>query len=1537
MPFDFSGQPQESEASVLKDLALAPARGAAGFAQGVYGLADILTFDSLPDWNSNPLGESKTAAGGIVQSLTQFSLGFIPIAGWVGRGGQVAGTSARLFKGVSNAAIKGSGKAGAVARTLGQGAIAGGITDFAVFDGHEGRLSDILQQYPALQNPVSEFLASDADDSQFEGRIKNVLEGAALGGFVDSLVLGIKGLKAKRNFLEAKPDATPDELEAAIDAATGGPDAHRATAFYDPEADRLRQLEEDPVGNAHLDVTSQEKALGEAEAHDYLDQGPLTDEEFEEALGSFSGTEGTLQNQVDSAFADVGTDAGRTSDELFLEERRLQNSRDPEAVDVDLDLQAQAAETVRSSGSIQRGAERIKSGVAEMVSKSDLSAEDGQIIQDFVDRVHPRLLQDVGFSSTTGAGGVEGAFDFATSVVEVTAQAVKNGEVKRTAIHEIWHSLSRFLPDEKVAIVKADFEKARAAAIQADPDLARKLETGEALGRENYRFKSIDEWWAEELTDASLKNIERYSPQTRGIIARGKVIFKEMISAVRAKFGYKRTQAMMNDFFNGKIDVKARNYDLEGKYSKRLSAGEVPHSTPLKRLGFEDSDIEEFTKVLKQNREEAADFDANGVLDEWLKGKQDRLNLRFMSSQEDAAYVARSFEDLRRSVMEETTPGLSPVSFEEQGAAASIQVQELLGNENPQMTQAAVLRRAGESISEAVTSVLAARDVLTSSRSATAEAASKLLAEGGDSTDGFAELLDRINFDNVLQAEIAGTQAELGRGLGALRKQANAVGDLPITGLEGAARDNFDDILNSSGGREKLKGLAQDIVTAWGNGGIEGAISSGKILQAAKSNRFVGVLTEYFINSILSGGQTQSINVASGLMVSLYRPLETMLGAGGQALFRGIGGGQASPFITEFKQAFNEFVNVISEYTGTALDVMGLGTKLSEGTQSVPQLAWKAARQGENILDVRGRISDTTGNQKAISADNFNIDPDSPAGAIVNGIGTIVNIPSNVLRGTDEYIKGTAYRARAKSVLQRQALSQGLEAKDLTDFIQSGLDKLTKDGQFYSQETLYFRGVEVAKSQGIEGAAAQKKFAKQWALDNFDPELGAIAQIARKEARDVTFSNPLDRNAPYLEGVSASIQNMVRRHPLMRMFLPFIQTPTNIALEAARRFNPMNASNSLGKLDPDAALKINDAAQRLAFEINGGDARAKSEALGRLATGVGVIASVGGMAGSGIITGRGPSDPEQRKLLQSQGWQEYSIKVGDRWVSYSRMDPFATMLGTVADITEYGKYAPPGDNSMAFDATMATAIAMANNFTNKTYLQGIQSFVDAAGAPDQKMEAFMKRYASAAIPNFTSQNIIGPGEDSMKDVRTIWDAIIRKVPGMSDNVESLRNVLGEKVKPKDGFADGDNYILEGFNPVRASTIKNDAIANEFRNLGHGFDRPGSTLMGGAIDLAEIQSSKGQSAYDRYQELHGEVRIGNKSLRQALTKLIKSRQYQRTSAESTSDIDSPRIQMLNTVLRRYRRKAQRQLFQEFPEVDSQNRLLRQQRLLARRGS
>ena len=105
-----------------------------------------------------------------------------------------------------NKFFKAVGLSGGLLKTGIRGMTAGGVSDLTVFDPNEGRLSDMLVEFDSdvLNNAVTQYLATDEDDTEMEGRVKNVLEGMLIGGPFE-ILFGLKAFKkakATKDFAE---------------------------------------------------------------------------------------------------------------------------------------------------------------------------------------------------------------------------------------------------------------------------------------------------------------------------------------------------------------------------------------------------------------------------------------------------------------------------------------------------------------------------------------------------------------------------------------------------------------------------------------------------------------------------------------------------------------------------------------------------------------------------------------------------------------------------------------------------------------------------------------------------------------------------------------------------------------------------------------------------------------------------------------------------------------------------------------------------------------------------------------------------------------------------------------------------------------------------------------------------------------------------------------------------------------------------------------------------------------------------------------
>jgi len=168
-----------------------------------------------------------SVTGGLIEGISQFMTGFV--------------TGDKALKAL---------KVGAKIRPFAAGAVA----DATVFDAHEARLSDLVQEYPELQNPVTEYIQSDPEDSVAEGKFKLALEGLLLGGVAEVLVQGVKAVRGWKNIKEKAAEAgvTPEEFvgpmqEPNVPVARIGVDQEEEFIPFSEIADEASAKAPDPV------------------------------------------------------------------------------------------------------------------------------------------------------------------------------------------------------------------------------------------------------------------------------------------------------------------------------------------------------------------------------------------------------------------------------------------------------------------------------------------------------------------------------------------------------------------------------------------------------------------------------------------------------------------------------------------------------------------------------------------------------------------------------------------------------------------------------------------------------------------------------------------------------------------------------------------------------------------------------------------------------------------------------------------------------------------------------------------------------------------------------------------------------------------------------------------------------------------------------------------------------------------------------------------------------------------------------------------
>jgi hypothetical protein len=356
------------------------------------------------------------------------------------------------------------------------------------------------------------------------------------------------------------------------------------------------------------------------------------------------------------------------------------------------------------------------------------------------------------------------------------------------------------------------------------------------------------------------------------------------------------------------------------------------------------------------------------------------------------------------------------------------------------------------------------------------------------------------------------------------------------------------------------------------------------------------------------------------------------------------------------------------------------------------------------------------------------------------------------------------------------------------EFLRSSFKSLESADQFFKKLTewneLYDRAHTAGRRLGKSGEALQKfvtqrvddmrqmasdetfagklktaspdvydQFAKDWAL------------IADAKQRD-TFQGPL-------QGLFRTIAQATQDHKFLQLFLPFVKTPSNIALETIRR-TPMGLF-----LLSRRYAEVKGQRKGLLTE---GDLRGFQQEITKPLLGTAIAGAMMAIAAEGSITGGGPTDPELEQTLRASGWQPYSVRIGDQWISYQRLEPLSSILGMAADVAEGWKV---GDFDKTSTASKRLFGSITENLTNKTFLAGLEGLFTAWHDPLRYGGRLIQQLQGSLVPNVLGYVPVGQLARAIDPtIRKVepgtLDPFKAKIPGVSKGLPAQYAPTGEE-------------------------------------------------------------------------------------------------------------------------------------------------------------
>jgi hypothetical protein len=513
-----------------------------------------------------------------------------------------------------------------------------------------------------------------------------------------------------------------------------------------------------------------------------------------------------------------------------------------------------------------------------------------------------------------------------------------------------------------------------------------------------------------------------------------------------------------------------------------------------------------------------------------------------------------------------------------------------------------------------------------------------------------------------------------------------------------------------------------------------------------------------WINGLLSSPVTHAKNIAGNLFFGAYQIPE-------RAVASAIGNARNFMFKGgEQAISTNEvYAQAVGFLQGIREGADIAGTAFVKNAPTDPFSKIEAGRAGREAFDIDfgdSEVGKATGNA-------------------LRYWGKFVTLPGRALMAEDEFFKAVGYRMELNALAVREG------------------DKMYKN--------LVQHGI------APDDASRQSADLVSELLSNPTAD---IDDAAKSVSRTVTFTRELE---PALQGLQRAGQN-----PIIKMFVPFIKTPTNIALEAISR-----------------TPGLNFASPRFWGDFNAGGIR-RDQALARVTLGGSMVYAAGSFALEGQLTGYGPMRMEDKKALEGTGWQQFSVafnkgdvspetlaqlesmttvkSTGDKvYVSYAGMEPLATLLGIAATTGEYTMMTPGGSDTEKI--AMGAALGVYQYLAEQPMLQGFSDIMkvftsgkkDAPGIFADLIKKVVKQGSELAIGG----SPLGVHSSFVAGIERMMD------PTRSNTMPSAMALTATEPASR-GFWEAINYY-KSRNPLTSDSLPRqlDPITGEQMKVGKG--------------------------------------------------------------------------------------------------------------------
>lgn len=364
--------------------------------------------------------------------------------------------------------------------------------------------------------------------------------------------------------------------------------------------------------------------------------------------------------------------------------------------------------------------------------------------------------------------------------------------------------------------------------------------------------------------------------------------------------------------------------------------------------------------------------------------------------------------------------------------------------------------------------------------------------------------------------------------------------------------------------------------------------------------------------------------------------------------------------------------------------------------------------------------------------------------AVPGTAGRIVRMPTRALAATNDFFDSLQGSMQLRGKATRDGIAQGMSGTKLADYVNKRV-----------------------ASPSI----------REW-------------RDARDEARKQTFNEPL-------KGKTGALIKNLRGFPGGKWVIPIVKIPFNL-FKMGLDFTPVGIARAFmhDKAFNDFMKGVNPR------HVDMTDIKLRNNIFARNVVGVAAMAWAYNQARQNKLSGRGPSDPKVRQELEAAGWQPYSVKVGNHWISYRYLEPIATplmMAGTIADTQRYDNMQT--NHELIGRALTNVASGEMDLIPFMHSLAAVSAAVEGGAGGTSKLLRFADSEIGSLVPTGVA-DFAHAIDRTYRKTGTLKQEMESRIPGQTHKAPAYTDIFGN-VSQRPANA------LGGFNPFPMTTEKQE--------------------------------------------------------------------------------------------------------------------------------